>query len=185
MQAAACMASVVSATSCARHRLIRSVRPTKTRPLVPMSPTFSLLDLWTRLGVQSGSPATPEQLRTFEGRYAVTLPGDFRSYLLVSNGMAHTQTWTSDDEGITFWRLPVSDEDFERDFDFIVPASRAWPQCRAADSHRLFVFADWCISVVDFAICLASTDDDYGYVYRLMDAEPQLVARNFDDFVLA
>ncbi len=150
-----------------------------------MSPVSSLLDLWNQLGVQAGSPATLEQLKKFESYYSVTFPDCFRSYLLASNGMAHTQTWTTDDEGITFWRLPITAEDFEKDFDCIAPASRAWPQCRAADSQRLFVFADWCINVVDFAICLSSNDDDYGCVYRLMDTQPQLIARGFDDFVLA
>ena len=135
--------------------------------------------------MQTGSPVTLEQLRKFESHYAVTLPDCFKSYLLASNAMAQTQSWTSDDEAITFWRLPITEDDFEKDFDCIAPASRAWPQCRAADSHRLFVFADWCISSMDFAICLTSNEDDYGYVYRLIDTEPQLIAKGFDDFVLA
>lgn len=129
------------------------------------------------------APASREQIAVFESRYCVSIPADFRSYIAVMNGMADGEKITWDDEGIRFWGLPLSDGQFEKDFDYICPASRAWPQCRQPEADRLFVFADWCISVSDFAIDFRAESPTYGHVFRLSDDTPEPIYPSFTDFV--
>lgn len=148
-----------------------------------MNPATSLLTLWRLLAVPEAAPASMEQIAVFESRYGVRIPTDFRAYIVVTNGMADTETITWDDEGVRFWGLPLSDEQFEKDFDYICPASRAWPQCRQPEADRLFVFADWCIGVSDFAIDFLPDSPTYGQVFRLSDDTPVLIYPSFTDFV--
>ena len=148
-----------------------------------MNPATSLLTLWRLLAVPEAAPASMKQIAVFESRYGVRIPTDFRAYIVVTNGMADTETITWDDEGVRFWGLPLSDEQFEKDFDYICPASRAWPQCRQPEADRLFVFADWCIGVSDFAIDFLPDSPTYGQVFRLSGDTPVLIYPSFTDFV--
>lgn len=144
----------------------------------------SLLAFWQNLSIPVSSPATNTAIIRFEQHYSVTLPADFGTYLRMANGMAHTDTWTCDDETITFWHLPETDDQIAMDYNFICPASRAWPQCRQPEAERLYVFADYCICIFDFAIDLNPSSSDYGAVFRLMDTVPQRISSSFDEFIM-
>lgn len=150
-----------------------------------MNPASSLASLWQRLAVVEAAPAPEPAIVAFELRYGIRLPGDFRSYLATVNGMADVGLMTWDDECIRFWGLPLVDSDYEKDVDCVCPASRAWPQCVQPGAERLFVFADWCLSVSAFAIDAHPHSPHFGTVYRLSDAIPEPIFATFTDFVSA
>ncbi len=100
--------------------------------------------------------ASEEDLLAFEARHEVVLPGDMRACYQVLDGTGHR---CADDFLFRLWPLHEIHLD---------PQGGGW------------VFADHCISTVDYAIRLPEGD-----VWALYYKPPFRVAGSFDDFIEA
>jgi hypothetical protein len=116
---------------------------------------------WSKSGIQTEPPASPAELHAFESRFRVQCPYDFSIYVNTLGGMKDGE-W--DEHLIRFWPLR---------------------EIRPADDTPahvgLFVFADYSISVHEYAIQLANSD--HGKVVALSGASPRMVASTFSEFI--
>lgn len=112
------------------------------------------------------APPTPRAIAEFEARHALSLPADFRTYLLTLNGLPearHDHDWDNvDAEGFVFHALA---------------SLRA-----AAPSNRYFVFATNAIFLTDYAICLDASSAHHGEVVAVSTGLHEL-APDFSEFV--
>jgi hypothetical protein len=65
----------------------------------------SLIELWRSEGVGISQGKTVEKIQEFEKRNSVSLPDDFRHYLLRVNGMYPQASQDTDRRGFCFWPL--------------------------------------------------------------------------------
>ncbi len=54
----------------------------------PLSAARRLIAYWTSIGASVTAGATEQDVRAFEDRHRVCLPGDFRDYLALCNGLS-------------------------------------------------------------------------------------------------
>jgi hypothetical protein len=112
------------------------------------------------------TPASVEEIAAFERLHSVSLPADFRDYLLRFNG---TQG-DGDSRMLTFWQL-----------DKLVPML---PE-RAAlpEADRYFVFADYMISSWEYAIYFGDTPTLKNQVVLYEYPAQPVVAQTFSGFL--
>ena len=132
-----------------------------------------LLARWASEGVRVNHGASAEALATFETRHRVVLPGDVRDYFKCVNGMYDSLT---DEQLIRFWTLEE-----------VKPLSEEAPAYSEPDylteAHRVFVFADYSIWALAFAIRLSAYTSHSQLVYRIGGSRPVLLAKTFSEFV--
>ena len=64
-----------------------------------------LLAHWAAQGLPLAKGVPEEEIKTFESRYALTLPDDLRTYFMRVNGMVQQGGVDTDQEGFAFWPL--------------------------------------------------------------------------------
>ena len=131
----------------------------------------ALIHAWSASGgIRPG--ATVAEIETFESRYGVRLPPDFRAYLLAVNGMHPNQT---DRHCTHFWGL-----------DRIQPAAAYHPSAKHpfsdVEAARYFIFCDILIDAFWYAIRLSSEPDVPSPVCMWADGGVKIVARSFTEF---
>lgn len=129
-----------------------------------------LKSFWRSQGIKSSPGASEEEIRSFETRYAVRLPEDFRRYLGSINGFDQSEHWVSDDNLITFLCLNE-----------IKPLNEYWSPL-VADAADFFVFADCSLSVHVYAIRLRNAASDQNQVVVVYE-ELVAVAHSFSAFI--
>ena len=129
-----------------------------------------LKSFWGHQGIKLRPGAGEEEIRSFETRYAVRLPEDFRQYLASINGFDQSEHWMTDDNVITFLGL-----------DEIRPLSEYWSP-DVADAVDFFVFADCSLSVHFYAIRLRNAATDQNKVVVVYE-ELIEVAGSFSEFI--
>lgn len=130
----------------------------------------SLRKFWLRQGVRLNVGASEDELASFEAKYHVRLPSDFRDYFAAVNGFDGSETWMTDDEVITFLGLGE-----------VKPLSEYWSP-RVADADSYFVFADYSLAAHVYAIRLNDSGDRNAVVV-VYDVKPIQVADSFSEFV--
>ena len=129
----------------------------------------SLKQFWMQQGgIKLKLGASETELLTFENKYDVRLPEDFKDYLSKVNGFDDSDV---DEEFIIF--LPI---------DEIEPLSINWSQSPEAKSY--FIFADWSISCHVYAIKLTKdTKFDNPIIIGFNDNKsPTQIADSFSEF---
>lgn len=116
-------------------------------------------------------PASEVDIRDFEVRCSAVLPGDLRDAYTLMNGADHpTDPYTS---WVRFWPIeewrPVQD---------LRPAMAS-----GGNEAELFLFADYGIECVYYAINLKPTSPQFGSVHALGDTRATQVAPSFQKFV--
>lgn len=126
-----------------------------------------LIDTWVRDGVELQPGASEHQLRKFEARHHVCLPGDFRSFYSVANGMVEDAVDPRTDT--RFWSL-----------DEITQAYREL----LGDSYLgMFKFADYSIFCHTYAIELQEAYSPTNAVFCVGGDSPILLAESFSQYL--
>jgi hypothetical protein len=134
------------------------------------STSEALKKYWQLQGIALNAGVSETDLASFERKYKISLPQDFRDYLLTVNGF-DSEHWTTDENVIAFLSLNE-----------MQPLSEWW-SAEIADSDSYFVFADHSMSVHVYAIHLSSGLADRNLVVVVYDNEPVNVASSFSEFV--
>jgi hypothetical protein len=83
-----------------------------------LDPLNTLFELWRTEEVGIGSGNSAKSIQEFEIRNSVLLPTDFRSYLLLGDGMYPDANRDTDRRGFCFWplqRIKSAFSEFERE----------------------------------------------------------------------
>jgi len=132
----------------------------------------ALKKFWQDQRITLHPGALESALTSFETKYKVCLPQDFRSYLLNVNGFDDSEHWATDENLITFLSLNE-----------VKPLSKYWSP-EIADAGSYFVFADYSISAHVYAIYLSDVLSDRNCVVVVYDNLVK-VANSFSEFVEA
>ena len=132
-----------------------------------------LVAYWTAQGLPLASGASESEIRSFESRYGLDLPGDLRIYFRSVNGLVQSGGVDTDREGFAFWPLekvqpmPTVCTEFQE----AVPP--------VPDPQAYFVFADYLQWSWAYAIRLGTSGNPVIFV----GAEGGVVANSFTEFV--
>ncbi|MBI1851930.1 MAG: SMI1/KNR4 family protein [Planctomycetes bacterium] len=127
---------------------------------------------WIEQRLAHGPPASPEDISAFEARYRVRLPADLRAYFMTLNGSHDASAGPCDEDLISFWHLAEL-----RPFD----EPGAGPPLPPSDS--LFVFADWSINALLWAVQLSGDSNSSLPVFLVGGESPVEVAPSFAAFL--
>lgn len=130
-----------------------------------------MISRWVQQGASPRPGASEEEVVAFEARHSVTLPADFREYLMLANG-----TELVDDQFLSF--SPIQG---------IQPVAETWGDAGSGqDLYRgCFVFADWAIHCWDYAIQLDDSLPHMGSIFRVEDSRRRSdpIASSFREWV--
>jgi cell wall assembly regulator SMI1 len=132
----------------------------------------ALKKFWQEQRIILNPGALESELASFEAKYGVYLPWDFRSYLQTVNGFDDSEHWATDEHLITFLSLNE-----------VKPLGEYW-SAKIANTSGYFVFADYSISAHVYAIRLSdvlAASNDVVVVYD----NPVNVANSFSEFIQA
>ena len=129
-----------------------------------------LRDHWTALSILNPTVASASEIVTLESRYSVSLPPFVREYFLELNGTANGRCGM-EDELISFWHIDEVRSVAEESADDKTP-----------DAAALFLFADWSISALEWAVRLSRDSDAPTPVIVTYDPG-QRVAESFEAFL--
>jgi hypothetical protein len=127
-----------------------------------------LKDFWLTRGIGVRSGATKEQLDLFESKYQVRLSKDLRDYFETVNGMEAGQC---DEDLIYFW--PIDD---------IRNIAEEFGECEHQDARNYFIFADWSICALEYAVWVSSEGEEVSPVF-VITRELIKVANSFTEFI--
>ena len=128
-----------------------------------------LVSRWQRQGAGLRPPLTEERLVSFEEGNGADLPAPVRSYLRTVDGQ--------DDplDGFRFWP-----------FDEWTTIEQGAPAYSGGlEPLEWFLFADYLVSSIGYAISLRKGSDRWGTIIALGGKEHDFAAKSFEDFVRA
>jgi hypothetical protein len=132
---------------------------------------------WRSLNLLIAPGNTEEKVREFESRNRVTLPQDFRDYLLCVNGMVQAGGQDCDPNGFAFWPL-ARVKSVRTEY---AKHSNPLPEVQDPDGYFVFVdYLQWCWA---YAIRLGARALDGGQVIHVGKLHPKVVAGSFTEFV--
>ncbi|HEU4386565.1 MAG TPA: SMI1/KNR4 family protein [Blastocatellia bacterium] len=142
--------------------------------------TENLKNYWSSIGTTTRSGVDPTSIASFESRYNVRFPEDFRDYITTIDGI-EDGNW--DDEMISFWPLHCvkSVPEALTPFAGIPDYSRIANRLRDASSY--FVFADFLIWSHVYAIRLGTRGSDKNNILWICGSKYYSVAESFSDFL--
>ncbi len=128
-----------------------------------------LVERWGEQGIRPAGGAGEEEVRAFEERHGVRLPGGLREYFLVVGGIAvDGESPALDQDLIRFWAL-----------DEVSALARAWVP--APDAERWFVVADYAMWTWAYVVRLA--EEAAPVAVSLGGAELVPLAESYEDFI--
>lgn len=139
-----------------------------------MRPVDQLIAHWTAQQLALSEGVTEANIRSFESRYTVRLPGDVRDYFARVNGHVQRGGVDADREGFAFWPLERVEPLPSVCAQFRVPI----PLVESPEFY--FVFADYLQWSWAYAINLGSTNSTVIFVGA---TDGKVVAGSFADFV--
>jgi hypothetical protein len=139
-----------------------------------------LIQHWKSEGLQRARGATEKDIQTFESRYNVILPNDFRDYFLSTNGMLQDARNECDHNGFGFYPLGRVKTVVE-EYKALKPAGSISPNISNPQTYFVFVdYLQWCW---DYAIHLSNDASESNEVIHVGTLEPKVVAQSFSEFV--
>jgi len=128
--------------------------------------------IWELGGIQNRGTATETDIVAFEQQYGVRLAPIIRDYFCELNGTSQGELGMDDANLIGFWHL-----------DQVRPMKEDCPQYVTADEPDLFMFADYSIWAIGYAVRLATADDAATAVFLIGGDKPLELAETFEEFL--
>ena len=139
-----------------------------------------LKQYWSSIGAGVRPGVAQTSLESFESKYDITLPGDFRDYFSTIDGMEEG-CW--DNEMIRFWQLHCVKSVPEALSHFAGVPDYSRIARRLSEASSYFVFADFLIWSHVYAIKLGSRRPDRNQILWICGSKHHLIAESFSDFL--
>jgi hypothetical protein len=141
------------------------------------APDRKLTGYWKSQGLRIPPGNSEERLRAFESERTLTLPLDFRNYLLNVDGMAQTGGHDCDRNGFAFWPLQ-----------HIRTIVGVWGgdseiMRGVSDPDQYYIFADYFQRSWAYALRLSNRPSDPNEVMRVGTIPAETIAASFTEFV--
>jgi hypothetical protein len=129
--------------------------------------------VWECQGIRNRSTASAADIILFQEKYCVKLPTIVRDYFYELNGTIGGQLGMDDENLIGFWHL-----------DQVRPMKEECPTYIIADGPNLFIFADYSIWALGYAMRLVMEDEDETPIFLIGGGDrPLQIARTFEEFL--
>ena len=128
--------------------------------------------VWERQRIPNPSAATEADIVAFEQKYNVTLAPIVREYFHELNGTKTGELGMDDECLLGFWHL-----------DQVRPVKEECPKYATADEPNLFMFADYSIWALGYAIRLAPANDAATAIFLLGGNKPVKLAPTLEEFL--
>lgn len=133
---------------------------------------------WKSKNLRIAHGASKQDLQTFEARYGVVLPKDFRDYFLSVDGMLQIANHECDPDGFGFYPL-VRVKNVVEEY---AELSKMTPS-NASNPQTYFVFVDYLQWSWAYAIRLSNDVSQLNEVIHVGTIRPKVIANSFSEFV--
>lgn len=140
-------------------------------------PYRKIANYWKSQGLRLPPGNPDETLRAFESDFKLTLPPDFRHYLLNVDGMAQVGDQDCDRNGFAFWplrRIKTTVGVWGGDSDVMRGLS---------DPDQYYIFVDYFQLSWAYAIHLSNRSSESNEVMRVGTIPAKTIAASFTEFV--